>query len=44
VLRCACRSAFDNAITLHSFHKVEPEKEAKITGILAVAIALITAG
>ena len=43
-LRCAGRSAFDKAITLHSFHKVAPEKDAKISGILAVAIALIAAG
>jgi hypothetical protein len=42
-LRCAGRSASDKAITLHSFHKVEPEKDAKISGILAVAIALIAA-
>ena len=43
-LRCAGRSAFGKAITQHSFHKVESEKDAKISGIPAAAIALIAAG
>jgi hypothetical protein len=31
-------------ITLHSFHKMAPEKDTKISGIPAVALALIAAG
>jgi len=43
-LGCASRSAVDEVITLHSFHKMAPEKDTKVSGIRAVAIALIALG